>query len=359
MNLVLLYGGRSAEHEVSLVSAAGVLLELERLADVQVTLVGITRSGRWYRQNEAEQLRNARSTGALAIESKPEQLVMVLPGQGIALASGTSLAADCVFPLLHGTCGEDGTIQGLLETADLPYIGSGVTGSSVGMDKLRAKQLWQQNGLPVVPYVAVRENNPVLADELICARFGYPVFVKPNAAGSSIGITRVDAAPALAQAIARALAVDSTVLIERATPVREIETSVLGNGSPRAFPPGEVIPRHQFYDYEAKYTDPEGARLVIPADLPEETAREIREISIRAFEAVDAAGLARVDTFLDTASGAVYLNEINTIPGFTPISMYPKMVEHGGLPYGDLLQELIRLALERNTERGRRDFHAR
>ncbi|TVR73883.1 MAG: D-alanine--D-alanine ligase [Spirochaetaceae bacterium] len=359
MNVVLLYGGRSAEHEVSLVSAAGILPELARMPEMEVLLIGITRGGLWYRQDRSDQLDNARHKGALSIEANPESALVVVPGRGIALAGGSVLEADCVFPVLHGTYGEDGTIQGLLETAHLPYVGSGVTGSSVGMDKLRAKQLWERNGLPVVPYVAVRDNNPVLADEMIRARFGYPVFVKPNAAGSSIGISRVEDAPSLAAAIARALTVDGTVLIEKAFPIREIETSLLGNRAPRTFPPGEVIPRHQFYDYDAKYTDPEGARLVIPADLDAGTVGKIQEICAAAFEAVDAAGLARVDCFLNTDTGAVYLNEINTIPGFTPISMYPKMVEYGGVSYGDLLRELIRLALERSSERTRRDYHAR
>ncbi len=359
MTVLLLFGGRSTEHEVSLVSAAGVFRELNRLKDIQVILVGITREGHWYRQDPDRQEEFAREQGTLVLEAAPNRAVVVVPGRGIAPVRGKPFALDCVFPVLHGTYGEDGTIQGLLEIAGLPYVGSGVTGSAVGMDKLRAKQLWERNDLPVIPYIAVRQDREDETDQLIRNSFGYPVFVKPNAAGSSVGISRVADARKLPEALHRALTVDDTVLVEAAYPVREIETSVLGNESPRTFPPGEVIPNHEFYDYDAKYTDPEGARLVIPAELPEDVSWEIREICARAFLAVDGAGLARVDCFLHTVTGAVYLNEINTIPGFTPISMYPKMVEAGGMTYGELLRELLNLAMERASAGAERDFHAR
>lgn len=359
MNILILYGGRSTEHEVSLVSAAGVSRELADVPGMNLLLAGITREGRWYRQDVAAQLEAARSAGRLSIKPDPAHNIVVVPGGGLALSRGTPLAVDCVFPVLHGTFGEDGTAQGLLEVAGLPYVGSGVTGSALGMDKLRAKQLWERNGLPVVPYVVVRENDPARSDPAtidrqVRATIGYPLFVKPNASGSSVGISRVSGRDGLEDAIHRALVVDSTVLLETAYPIREIETSVLGAHPPRAFPPGEVIPSHLFYDYDAKYTDPDGARLVVPADLPGETGEEIRALSIRAFEALDCSGMARVDCFLHTGTGAVYLNEINTIPGFTPISMYPKMVVSDGVPYRDLLRELIDLAMKRHqTHRGR------
>ncbi|POR05433.1 hypothetical protein AU468_00730 [Alkalispirochaeta sphaeroplastigenens] len=372
MKVVVLYGGQSQEHQVSCVSAAGVVQELAGMADLSLTLVGITLEGRWFLQDQAEQLRRAREEGTLGITPDPRALLGLRPGEGIVDAEGTLLAADCVFPVLHGAYGEDGTVQGLLEMCHLPCVGSGVTGSALGMDKIRAKQIWEQRGLPVVPYITVNDRSldgrsvggctagaARDAVERIAGTFGFPVFVKPNAAGSSVGITRVEAPEGLAAALERAFRVDGTVLIEQALAVREIETAVLGNQDPRTFPPGEVIPSHQFYDYEAKYTDPEGAALKIPADLEPALAQRIRDISREAFCAVDAAGLARVDCFLQRETGEVYLNEINTLPGFTPISMYPKMVQAGGVTYAELLRELISLALERARHRSARDYRAR
>jgi D-alanine-D-alanine ligase len=404
VNVLILYGGRSTEHEVSLVSAAGVFLALKTLEPIEVQLVGIDRDGRWFLQDPERQMQAADETGHLVIETDAERAVVVVPGGGPAggcsRATGERIPVDCVFPVLHGTCGEDGTIQGLLEIAGLPYVGSGVTGSAVGMDKLRAKQLWEQNGLPVVPYFAVRMDrgsadgshrssgeglgrgpgegssqgldrgpggvaNRLPAriveetDAAIRRGFGYPVFVKPNATGSSIGISRVPSPENLAGALDRAALVDDVILVEQAFPVREIETAVLGNATVQTFPPGEVIPTHEFYDYEAKYTDPEGATLVIPADIPDDISQEIRSVSARAFLVVDAAGFSRVDSFIHRETGEIYLNEINTIPGFTPISMYPKMVQAGGVSYGELLGRLLELAIERAGNRANRNYHAR
>ncbi|SIP89427.1 D-alanine-D-alanine ligase [Alkalispirochaeta americana] len=378
MNVVVLYGGQSQEHQVSLISAAGVIRELEKMPDVSLSLAGITLEGRWFLQDKTEQLRCARETGALTIIPDPESALALHPGEGIVDTSGTVLPVDCVFPVLHGAYGEDGTIQGLLEMCHLPYVGSGVTGSALGMDKVRAKQIWEQNNLPVVPYITVTDaitvnqapsgKNPgpdalsqitQTATERIIGTFGFPVFVKPNAAGSSVGITRVEDSAHLGAALKRAFRVDATVLIEQALTVREIETAVLGNSDPRTFPSGEVIPSHQFYDYEAKYTDPAGAALKIPADLDPALAREIEELSRQAFLAVGAAGLARVDCFLHRETRQIYLNEINTLPGFTPISMYPKMVQEGGVTYAELLRELLTLALERDRHRSMRDYQAR
>ncbi len=356
MNVALIYGGASREHDVSLLSAAGILRAFGTDTDIAIAPIGIDRSGTWYLQDRSRRMAEAMDNSPLTIDFEPENRVVVAPADGLKLIDGTTLDIDCAFPIVHGETGEDGVLQGALETAAIPYVGSGVVGSAVGMDKIRAKQIWERSGLPVVPYVMI----PPYADgslDLVVAQtdreiqstIGYPVFVKPNAAGSSVGITRVNAPGQLYGAVQDARDVDATVLIERALPVREIETSVLGNGSPVAFQPGEVVPAHEFYDYDAKYIDPAGARLEIPAQIDDETADNIRSLSIRAFTAVGAIGMARVDCFIDRTDGTIYLNEINTLPGFTPISMYPKMVEAGGTAYADLLTRLVELALERGS----------
>ncbi|MFW5694896.1 MAG: D-alanine--D-alanine ligase family protein [Alkalispirochaeta sp.] len=368
MKVALLYGGRSTEHEVSLSSAAGVLRALMSHENMTVEPIGLARDGTWYYQDFDTQLGHARADEPLTIEERRNYRVAVLPAGGLAVREGKVLPVDCVIPILHGSFGEDGTLQGLLEMAGLPYVGSGVVGSAVGMDKMRSKQLWQDHGLPVVPYLHVAESDLPHEDDIrrladvIEERLGYPVFVKPNAAGSSVGITRVSTSDDLAEALKRAFRVDRVVLIEQALSVREIETAVLGNDTPQAFQPGEVIPSHEFYDYDAKYEDPEGARLVIPADIPRDLADDIKALSVAAFRAIDGAGLSRVDCFVVSAedgSQQIYLNEINTIPGFTPISMYPKMVEAGGISYSELVMRLIELAMERFRLREARDFLAR
>lgn len=356
--IALIYGGRSPEHEVSLSSASGVLRELEDGSPHTVSLVGITRTGTWYLQDPEEQVDLARNGAPLTIREAADREVVVIPAGGLAVRNRGAIPVTCAFPVLHGSFGEDGTIQGLLEMASIPYVGSGVVGSAVAMDKLRTKQLWEQNGLPVVPYVAGRPSDSSLKERII-DELGLPVFIKPNAAGSSIGITRVSDAHQLDAALTRAYAVDTTVLVELALPVREIETAVLGNSAPRAFPPGEVVPTHEFYDYDAKYVDPQGAQLLTPADISRDLAATVMDLSCRAFLAVGAAGFARVDTFLHRETGALFLNEINTIPGFTPISMYPRMVQHGGVSYGELLRTLIDLAHERFREQEARNYQAR
>lgn len=356
MTIALLYGGRTREHEVSRVSASGILRELDAIDDVSVSPIGIDRGGTWYLQELESRRTEAGAGGALSIESDPARAVMLAPAGGLRLADGNVLAVDCAFPIVHGETGEDGVLQGALETAGVPYIGSGVGGSAVGIDKLRSKRLWEQAGLPVVPYLLVdRSDEPdftVLtrnADRAILENFGYPVFIKPNTAGSSVGTSRVNKPEALRNALESALEFDRVVLVEQALSVREIETSILGNAQARAFPPGEVIPTHEFYDYDAKYEDPNGADLRIPADIPPDTARTIEQMCLAAYHAVGASGMARVDCFIEREGSAIYLNEINTLPGFTPISMYPKMVERGGVPYRDLLMELVRLGIERSA----------
>lgn len=365
-SIALLYGGRSSEHDVSVVSAAGVLRALSVLGEYTVVPIGIARDGHWYLQSAAEQVERAVNGTSLSVDTD-RAAVAIAPANGfVKMGSESPIAIDCVFPVLHGSFGEDGTMQGLLEIAGVPYVGSGVVGSGVGMDKVRSKRLWDTYGLPIVPYVTyrIRHDDPLESavreiTTAIESAFGFPVFVKPNAAGSSVGVSRVTSSEDLPKAVQRARAVDPVLLIEEALPVREIETAVIGNDTVRSFPPGEVIPSHEFYDYEAKYEDPEGARLQIPADLPVEIAEEIQRVSRVAFQAVDGAGFARVDCFVHKESSAVYVNEINTIPGFTPISMFPKMVEAGGISYGELLVELISLAERRASEQNYRDFGAR
>jgi D-alanine-D-alanine ligase len=267
------------------------------------------------------------------------------------------LPCDVVFPVLHGSFGEDGRIQGLLDCADLPFVGAAVLGSALGMDKEKAKLLWQQAGLPVVPFIAKRgfelaseEAEDRLRRE-VGSRFGYPAFVKPASAGSSVGATKVEGPDALLPAIRTALAWDEKVLVEPFVAAREIECSVLGNEILSAFTPGEVVPSHEFYDYEAKYLDPKGARLEIPAPITDDQAEKVKALAVAACTALEIGGMARVDFFIDRESGEVLLNEVNTIPGFTSISMYPKMCEVGGLPYPQLISRLAELAIARHEAR--------
>jgi D-alanine-D-alanine ligase len=346
LTVCLLFGGRSGEHEVSLRSAASVSRNLDPQRYRQV-LIGIDKQGVWHLQRG----------GSFRRESYGERLelvparrpVAVLPGRGLAVGS-RRIAADVVFPVLHGSFGEDGTVQGLLEMAGLPYVGAGVLGSSLAMDKDKTKEVWRRAGLPVVDSLTLRDASPDSV-QAVRARFPLPVFVKPSAAGSSVGIRKVGDPAGLAPALEEALRYDAKALVEPAVDAREIECSVLGNEQPQAFPPGEVIPRHEFYSYEAKYLDPQGAQLRLPAELPEATRAEVMRLAVAAFRAVEASGMARVDFFVEKSSGSIWLNEINTLPGFTNISMYPKMCESGGLPYPRLLERLLELALERHRRR--------
>ena len=342
----ILYGGRSGEHEVSCRSAASVSRNLDPQKYRQL-LIGIDKSGRWHLQREPL-FRSAEYGERLEVSTQAEP-VSVVPGRGLELPSG-AVEAQVVFPVLHGTFGEDGTIQGLLETADLAYVGAGVLGSSLAMDKQKTKEIWRQSGLPVADYLILRDGSAESAAAAL-QRFSPPLFVKPVNAGSSVGITKVHSREQLQGAICEALRYDAKVMVEPAVDAREIECAVLGNEDARAFPPGEILPAHEFYSYEAKYIDPEGADLQLPADLPEALSREIRRLAVAAFQAVECSGMARVDFFLDRASNTVLLNEINTIPGFTNISMYPKLCQAGGLPYPQLLDRLIELALERHEQR--------
>jgi D-alanine-D-alanine ligase len=343
LTVCLLFGGRSGEHEVSLRSAASVAQNLDPDRYRQV-LIGIDRQGVWHLQEPA---RFVRKSYGEELEIAPSRTpVNVIPGAGLS-AHGRRIAADVVFPVLHGTFGEDGTVQGLLEMAGLAYVGSGVLASSLAMDKEKTKEIWRQRDLPVVDWLTVRDASPASL-QAVRSRFPFPVFVKPATAGSSVGITKVRDEAGLDAALAEALRFDAKALVEPAVDAREIECAVLGNQAPQAFPPGEIIPRHEFYSYEAKYLDPEGAELRIPAELPAERSAEVMRLAAAAFRAVEASGLARVDCFAEKNGGRIWLNEINTLPGFTNISMYPKLCEAAGVRYPALLDRLIELARERH-----------
>ncbi|HWR10707.1 MAG TPA: D-alanine--D-alanine ligase family protein [Rectinemataceae bacterium] len=378
--IAILYGGKSGEHEVSLISAASIVSRLDA-KKYRLLLIGIKKTGEWLLQSPAalkKALDGATASDGAGTESGGQKgmtglpsisggrKVFVAPGAGLLAErsdGGTeSLGCDIVFPVLHGTFGEDGTIQGLLECAGLPYVGAGVLGSAIGMDKHVAKELWLREGLPVVDSILVRaadRANPQFMANLsrkIEARFGWPCFVKPSSCGSSVGASKAGNMEALEAALDFALAYDEKVLVEKFISAREIECAVLGNEKPKAFAPGEIVPAHEFYDYEAKYKDPNGAALCVPASISPQQAEAIQALAIKAYRACGLAGMARVDFFIDKRTGDVLLNEVNTIPGFTAISMYPRMCESGGLPYPELLDTLLALAIERFERRATLSF---
>ncbi len=347
MRIAVLFGGRSGEHDVSRRSAASVLRSLDPQR-YEPLLLGIDRRGVWHLQPRPL-FRSEGGAEVLAIE-ETDSLVAVAPGRGLTVAQ-EPLDVEVVFPVLHGTFGEDGTVQGLLELAGLPYVGSGVLGSSVAMDKEKTKQIWLQEGLPVADFRVLRRRDPPELAAQLAARLGYPLFVKPAAAGSSVGISRVGEPAGLPAAVELAFRFDLKVLLESAVVGREVECAVLGNDDPLAFPPGEIVPSHEFYSYQAKYVDPHGAELKLPAELDADSERRVRELAVRAFRAVECSGMARVDFFVDGQSGRPLLNEINTLPGFTNISMYPKLCALAGLEFPRLLDRLVELAMERHRAR--------
>jgi len=345
LRVAILFGGRSAEHEVSLMSARNVLLALDPERHDPV-LIGIDRAGRWALQ-PAELLLGPGRADHVAV--RDETAILVPPHAG-----PSDLDIDVVFPVLHGPMGEDGTVQGLLELANIPYVGAGVLGSAVGMDKDVMKRLLRDAGLPVVPFVAIRRWEYERAPQELAARcgeLGFPLFTKPANLGSSVGVRRVASAGELDEALRFAFQFDTKVLAEAAMIGREIECSVLGYTSPIASVPGEIVVRHAdgFYSYDAKYIDETGAVLDIPARLDAAIADEVRRLAVRAFEVLECQGLARVDFFLRGSELAI--NEINTLPGFTAISMYPKLWEASGIPARELVQRLIDLAFERHRDR--------
>jgi D-alanine-D-alanine ligase len=363
----IVFGGRSGEHEVSLMSARSVVGALDP-QKYEVVGIGVTREGKWLLSGDplAKLLREAGAqlepgpashSVALAPDPSSASLVPLENSGALTGASGLERRPDVIFPLIHGTHGEDGSLQGLFELAELPYVGPGVLASSVGFDKAVFKAVMQAHGIPIVPYRltvvpprARRED--LVASDAWCAlasELGYPLFVKPSNGGSSLGVTKVKDEAQLVEAIEAAAEYDRRVLLERAVAARELECAVLGYSVPEASIVGEVIPGHEFYDYEDKYFD-DKARLEIPARISRQQAEAVRDLAVRAFKAIDGAGMARVDFFLEAETDAIYVNEINTIPGFTRISMYPKLWEASGLPFPRLLDRLILLALERADE---------
>jgi D-alanine-D-alanine ligase len=352
IRVVILFGGRSAEHEISILSARNILGALDR-ARFEPVLIGIDKQGRWRPQPERSLAGAIGDPRRLALDESAAPLVTTPTPSAIAQALGRD---DVVFPILHGTYGEDGTVQGLLELADVAYVGSGVLGSAVGMDKDVSKRLLRDAGIPVVDFQVVTAAEVRADPAVVAARgapLGYPLFVKPANAGSSVGVSKVRAPGELARAVVAALAFDRKVLLERAVDAREIECAVLGNDAPVASVPGEIIVHHRdgFYSYDAKYVDAEGASWKIPADIAPETQRRVQELAVATFRALELAGMARVDFFLDRGSGALSVNEVNTIPGFTAASMYPKMWEASGLSGPALVSRLIDLAIERRDAR--------
>ena len=360
----VLFGGRSGEHEVSLVSAASVLRGLDPKKYLTVP-IGITKQGRWVLPRGAlptgelthAVLRRALAGGSgVLLPAEPAEASLV-PAESSTPSPPGALHLDVVFPVLHGTYGEDGTVQGLLELADLPYVGAGVLGSALGMDKEVAKRLFRQAGLPVANHVAVRrhewEKDRRGIVKAVRRTLHFPVFTKPANLGSSVGISKVCRLAELAAAVEHAFEFDAKVLVEQGIIGREIEVSVLGNEEPVASVPGEVIPAREFYDYTAKYLE-DKTRFVVPARLKPRQIRRFQALAVAAFRALECEGMARVDFLLQRRTGKIYVNELNTIPGFTAISMYPKLWEASGLPYPALLDRLIELALARHRQKNRR-----
>src|SRR5450432_3950975 len=387
----ILFGGRSGEHEVSLLSAASVLNAIDK-EKYEVVPIGITKDGRWLTAEHAENLlqgklmiepRNLRAgnpetTASAAVLAQGESVVFppepvhrdrgLVPFQSDAAltrrASDRAINVDVIFPVLHGTFGEDGTIQGLLELADIPYVGAGVLGSAAGVDKDIMKSLFIAAGIPIVKHVTILrsawENEPKKIQKLVESKLIYPVCVKPANLGSSVGISKAHNRKELGPAIEEAAKFDRKIVIEQGVggkkdKAREIECSVLGNDEPAASLPGEIVPGKEFYDYTAKYLD-EGSQLFIPAKLTKAETNKIQQLAIAAFQAVDCSGLARVDFLMEPRSRKIYLNEINTMPGFTSISMYPKMWAASGLKYPELIERLIQLGMERHEDKKRNQY---
>ncbi|MGH9348465.1 MAG: D-alanine--D-alanine ligase family protein [Vicinamibacterales bacterium] len=375
----VLYGGRSGEHEVSIASAASIIKHLDRTRYEPVP-IRIEKDGRWTLADKppsvikaAEVIEHARVQAARPVRPGREAHIVAHPGEETVLTierrdtagvpEGTSavvtgLGLDVIFPVLHGPNGEDGTVQGLLELASVPYVGAGVLGSAVGMDKAIMKQLFAAQGFPLVKHVVTLrrewDRDPAGVQARVARELGYPVFVKPANLGSSVGISKARNDQELAAAVRLAADFDRKIVIEAAVPnAREIECAVLGNDEPEASIAGEIVPSREFYDYEAKYLD-DASTLLIPAPITDAQHAEVRRLSIAAFRAVDGAGMSRVDFLMDGATGVLYLSEVNTIPGFTTISMYPKLWEASGLAYPDLVARLIALALERHAEKRQR-----
>src|SRR5579862_1831614 len=355
LRIGVLFGGRSGEHEVSLASAASVIRGLDP-DKYEAVPIGITKEGHWLIGTSAQKMLPEVLKGGqrVMMTADPTDAALVrLDG------SGGGQRLDVVFPVMHGTFGEDGTIQGLLDLAGLPFVGAGVLGSAIGMDKDVAKRLLQVAKIPVVPWIAVQredwERNPEEIQQSVEKKFEYPVFVKPATLGSSVGMTKVHSREELAPALNLAAEFAMKILVERSVTAREIEVSVLGNHDPEASIPGEIVPHREFYDYQAKYLE-EGTALLIPAKLKPVQVKKIQQLAVAAFRTLELSGMARVDFFLEKKGGKLFLNEVNTIPGFTSISMYPKLWEASGIGFRELIDKLIELALELHREKARNKY---
>jgi len=356
----VLFGGRSGEHDVSLCSAASVVSAIDQ-KKYNVIAIGIDRDGKWYPQERPVIVDDKDFGRILKLDKKGAWFVNHFEnGNKLVLYNledKKKISVDVVFPAVHGTYCEDGTLQGLLELAMVPYVGADSIGSSIGIDKDVAKRLLRDGGIPVVPWETIfiedweRDHKEII--ERINTVFSLPLFVKPARTGSSVGVKKVKSRGELDEAIRFAFQYDGKILVEKGIDAREIECSVLGNRDPKASALGEVISRHEFYSYESKYIDPNGAELVIPASIDQNTSDRIRDAAVQGYRALCCSGMARVDFFLERNRGEFYLNEINTIPGFTSISMYPKLWEYSGMEYSKLIDSLIDLAIERHRARMR------
>lgn len=357
----VLFGGRSGEHEVSLMSAHSVIAALD-LEKYEITEIGITKEGVWLAGEVMKMLRGDERSASLAtLLPDPTSSALLKVEQQENRPTGLSIISqlDVIVPVLHGTYGEDGTVQGLLELADMPYVGAGVVGSAVGMDKAIFKYVMEANGIPVLDWALVTldmwQSDAQMVIERIEERLAYPLFTKPANLGSSVGIRKCADRRRLWEGMSEAFRFDRRVVVEQGIDARELEVAVLGNEHPEASIVGEIRPRREFYDYVAKYLATPGSadesELLIPADIDRELADEIRQLALRAYKAIDCAGMGRVDLLLDKQSGRLYMNEINTIPGFTRISMYPKLWEASGVSYPELLDRLIELAITRHAQK--------
>lgn len=352
----VVFGGRSGEHEVSLTSAKGIIKAMDK-DKYEIVPIGITKTGQWLTSDNVHQQLLDAAAGHPVIEAEAERsraTTRAADVSGLALGVTETGSLDVIFPVLHGTFGEDGTVQGFFELVDIPYVGAGVTGSAVAMDKAVAKDIFRAHGLPIVIHRLFlrrqweRDPNGVIAE---CeAAMPYPMFVKPANLGSSVGIHKANNQTELRAGLDDAACYDRKLIVEQGIDAREIEVSVLGNDDPIASVPGEIIPSREFYTYAAKYID-NSSELLIPAPLSPEHTELIQKLAVMAFQALDCSGLARCDFLLEKSTGEVFLNEINTMPGFTPISMYPKLWEASGLSYSELIDRLIELAIERYEDK--------
>ncbi|MDP3956056.1 MAG: D-alanine--D-alanine ligase [bacterium] len=344
----ILFGGKSAEHEVSLQSAKNVADAINK-DKYEVSLIGIDKSGRWLLPNQSQFLLNESNPKLIKLNRESEQSVILIPQSGGQLTNLTDekshTTIDVIFPILHGPFGEDGTVQGLLKLANIPFVGASVLGSAIGMDKDVMKRLLRDAGIPVAKFLVFKKGDDT-DFETVSKELGMPAFVKPANLGSSVGVSKVRNKEEFEKAVSEAFQYDSKILVEEAIVGREVECSVLGNQNPIASVPGEILPNHEFYSYEAKYIDENGAKLKVPAEVSETVKQQVQELAIKTFKTLECEGLGRVDFFLKE-NGEFVVIEINTIPGFTKISMYPRLWEASGISYIELIDRLIQLAIER------------